>query len=923
MKRIIFFLFTLFLSTQSNAQLLQWAPLFATIDDTITIIYDATQGSAGLVGVSEIYAHTGVLTEDSNSPSDWKYTIADWNTNLPKAKMTSLGDNKWQLRFHIKSYYGLPTNAKVTHLAFVFRNSSGSRTGKTADGGDIFLELGKTGLNMTRLSPASYDNILKNGETLDIVVMSANSDKTELFIDNELIKSVTSDTLTYSITPTTFEKHRVRIEVSDATNTQADSFYYLLRPEPTVADLPTDTRYGINYQSSGDITLALHAPYKEYVYLLGDWNNWEADPNFYLNKTPDGESYWLTLESSQVLQNERYQYWVDGRIKIADPFAELVLDPDHDQYISDSTYPNMPPYPEKKTTEIVSVLFPKQPAYEWQATDYVKPPKENLIIYELLLRDFLREHDFKTLTDTLGYFEKLGVNAIELLPFSEFEGNSSWGYNPSFYFAPDKYYGPQDDIKRFIDEAHKRGMAVIQDIVLNHTYGQSPMVRLYLYDMSKNPWYNVQSPNPVFSWGYDFNHESPATQAFVDRVTEFWLKNYKIDGFRFDFTKGFTNKPGDGGARDNSRIAILKRMADYIWLVDPTAYVILEHFTDNSEEKELADYGMMIWGNSNYNYNEATMGYHEDGKSDFSWGVYKNRGWSVQHLVTYMESHDEERLMYKNLQYGASSGSYNVQDKNTALSRIETAAALFFTIPGPKMFWQFGEVGYDYSIEYNGRVGEKPIRWDYLNQINRKKLHDVFAQLVHLKREYPIFSSTNFTTSFGGVVKWLTLYHVDMNAFVIGNFDIVERTANVTFPNSGMWFDVLHKDSLRIDTKNQSLALAPGEYHIYTSKEITNAIVQKTEQPASFALLQNYPNPFNPSTTISYTLPDDSHVTIAIYNLEGQKVKTLFQGLKTAGQHTITWDSRDENAIPVASGLYLYKLDTNTEIQTKKMLLIR
>ena len=154
---------------------------------------------------------------------------------------------------------------------------------------------------------------------------------------------------------------------------------------------------------------------------------------------------------------------------------------------SSTTYPNLKPYPTGKTTGIVSVLQTAKPAYTWQVNNFSRPNKQNLIIYELLVRDFTAAGNFQTLTDTLSYLQRLGVNAIEVMPFNEFEGNSSWGYNPDFYFAPDKAYGPENVVKKFIDECHKRGIAVIMDMVLNHSFGSSPMVQMYWDGMNNIP----------------------------------------------------------------------------------------------------------------------------------------------------------------------------------------------------------------------------------------------------------------------------------------------------------------------------------------------------------------------------------------------------------------------------------------------------
>ena len=115
----------------------------------------------------------------------------------------------------------------------------------------------------------------------------------------------------------------------------------------------------------------------------------------------------------------------------------------------------------------------------WNITNFSPPAKEDLVVYELLVRDFVKTHSYKTIQDTLDYLQRLGVNAIELMPINEFENNLSWGYNPSYHMALDKYYGSPERFKSLVDEAHKRGIAIILDVVFNHAFGQSPLCSLY------------------------------------------------------------------------------------------------------------------------------------------------------------------------------------------------------------------------------------------------------------------------------------------------------------------------------------------------------------------------------------------------------------------------------------------------------------
>ena len=124
----------------------------------------------------------------------------------------------------------------------------------------------------------------------------------------------------------------------------------------------------------------------------------------------------------------------------------------------------------------------------------------------------------------------------------------------------------------------------------------------------------------------------------------------------------------------------------------------------------------MVWGNHHYNYKQAAKGIHNNNESNFNWISYKNRGWTAPQNVSYMVSHDEERIMYNTLNDNDS----NINDEATALERMQLNGAFYFSIPGPKLLWQFDELGYDISINFNGRTGNKPILWNYFDEQNRK-----------------------------------------------------------------------------------------------------------------------------------------------------------------------------------------------------------
>jgi len=929
----------------SYSQVIYTVPKFPTENDSITVYFDATKGDAGLKGYTgDVYAHTGVITNLSTSSSDWKYVMAPWAVNYQDIKLTRDSTDHYHLvignprKYYSSNHQGLgaiPDSEHILKLAFVFRNADGSITGRNVGGSDIFAPLYTSGVNVKVVSPvAPY--FVKLNDTVNVEVSSSGAKSTSIYVGNTLIGQTTSSDTSFKVIATDYGNTWIKAVATDTLGiTKADSSYFVVNPAVTVEAEPSGIIDGINYISNTSVILSLYAPYKKNVYVIGDFNNWIVNQNYYMKLTPDSTRWWIEIDGLTPQKEYIFQYLVDGSLRIADPYSEKISDPNNDQYISDSTYPNLIKYPAGKTTQIATVMETGQTPYQWHDSSFVPPAKPDLVIYELLVRDFVSTHDYKTLTDTLSYFKNLGVNAIELMPVMEFEGNISWGYNPDFFDAPDKYYGPKNDLKKFIDMAHQAGIAIILDIPFNDAFGSCPLVRLYWdpannIPAANNPWFN-QHPTHPYNVGYDFNHTSAATHYFVDATTKFWLSKYHVDGFRFDLAGGYTQtyNPNDVNAWqsfDQSRINNQERIANAIWSVNPNAYVILEEFVAGNEEQIVTNYGMLVWDNMSSAYEQAAMGYATNPSWDFSGISYKQWGWTEPGLVGYMESHDEERLMYKNEQYGNSSGSYNIKNIPTGLNRIKLCEAFFYTVPGPKMLWEFQELGYDYSIDYNGRIGEKPIRWDYLSDANRLRLFKVTKAIINLKLNNDIFNTKNFSTNFSGSIKSLTLTGNTQNVVVIGNFDVVSQSASTSsFPYTGTWYDYLSGST--VDISSAPIPLAPGEFHIYTSSplpapdtSVVTGIKGNDFSVKTFSLDQNYPNPFNPSTTIKYQISKSSFVTLKIYDVLGREVTTLVNTKQQAGRYSVQLSATDHQ---LSSGVYFYQLKAGSFISTKKMILLK
>jgi 1,4-alpha-glucan branching enzyme len=906
------------------------SPVFPLENGSITITFDASKGNEALENYNDsVYAHIGLITSSSSDDNDWKYVKTDWGENSPDTKFTKIGNNLYQLKIsNIRNYFGVPENEKIYKIALVIRSAkpvssdapNNFYVARNADGSDFKINVYDAGLAVKIINPDKKKPLVPVLSIVPVCAYAMGQTDFELFVDDKKVFSTSKDTIIYGLKTYNYSTgyHTIVAMATDNSDTVTDTTYFFIRPKVIVQDMPQGLKNGINYIDKNTVTLVLWEPAdtKNYVFVIGDFNNWKIDQNYYMKRTPDGKHYWLTISGLSPGKEYAFQYFIDGQLKIADPYADKILDPWNDKYIPEYNYPNLMKYPLGKTKGIVSVLQTMQTPYQWQVKSFtpsaINGTQSNLIVYELLIRDFVKSSAIKDVEKKLDYLDSLGINAIELMPFNEFEGNISWGYNPDFYFAPDKYYGTKNDYKHFIDECHKRGIAVIMDIVLNHSFGLSPMVQMYWDSKNNrpaanNPWYNQVAPHPL-SPGYDFNHESPYTKEFVKNVLKYWLSQYKIDGFRFDLAKGFTQKYTGNDINawsqyDQSRVDIWKDYYSYIKSVKPDAYVILEELASNDEEKVLANEGMLLWGNMNKQFSQAAMGYQSN--SDFSWAYYANRSYTYPNLIPYMESHDEERIMYNTITFGNSSASFSYKNLDTALKSDAKTAAFYFAIPGPKMIWQFGELGYDYSINTcqngelndNCRTSPKPVHWDYWQQKNRRKLYFTYLNLMHLKTSQKAFLSGSFTYDLSGTGKREWISSDDFNLVLAGNFDVAGFNMTPSFQHTGIWYDFFNQDTIHVNKINKNMFFKPGEFHLFTDVYVPFVVDNQTniaeKNHSSNSNIKLFPIPANKFLTIA---ADDLY-KIEILDISGKILKTLNMSNK---QQTL-----DVSSLPKA--LYIFR----------------
>lgn len=956
MKKITYLFFLFFaINTFSQQQTLTYnvSPTAFEENQSITITFNGSSINEATWGVTGNALYLWAWSFDSNDTNILDCpTNGTWTNSSETNLLTyNSGTDTYSITFVPQTFYSRTGIGRIGFLVKA-KNATGDKKSQ-----DIILEVGL--FQSTLTSPTvNSSTIISSGGSLNITANNTNGNASYNLKANGVSISSNPSTTSFSFNHTGITTNQAyELDITQASITQTKKFNVIVNPGILSQALPSGLEDGINYNSSDatKATLVLDAPGKDFVYVAGSFNNWQPNSSHAMKKDSTTGKFWLELTGLTSGTQYTYQYWVVDQtptlnspvlVKTADPYSTLVLSPYDDPYIPATSYPSLPAYPSGQERE-VTVLQTGQTPYNWSAatTGFVKPNKDNLVVYEVLIRDFDSDRNFQDLIDKIDYFKNLKINAIQLMPVMEFEGNESWGYNTAYHLALDKFYGTANKFKEFIDLCHQNGIAVILDVALNHAFGRNPMVRMWMKDADGDGWGDPAADNPYFnefakhsySVGSDFNHSSALTKYYTKRVVKQWVQEFKIDGFRWDLTKGFTQACSGGddtctNAYQADRVAVLKEYADYSWSLDSNHIVIFEHLGTDSEEQQWANYrlgegkGILMWGEMTSKYAELAQG--TSGDKDITRMGHVSRGFTGKRLIGYPESHDKERILYSAFTFGNGSGAFPVNGNLTnTIKRMSAIGAISLLIPGPKMIWHFGDLAHTGSIftcnngsvntDYDTTGGDckldtKPQpQWtnNWLADANRSVVYNNWAKMIDLKKNNSVFNANYAISAPGGnnsnVRQRIYLFGGTgalTNVVILANFSVANLDVVADFPFAGTWYNLMDNSTLSVTNTAMNINIESGGFRIYGNQA---ALSSMDFNPLIGTGL--YPNPSS-----TYFSIDNSSITkVQIFSMTGQLVKT-FENQLVDYQYPIS---------DLTQGMYFVKIsDDNNHHETLKLI---
>jgi maltooligosyltrehalose trehalohydrolase len=252
------------------------------------------------------------------------------------------------------------------------------------------------------------------------------------------------------------------------------------------------------------------------------------------------EDGWFDLVVAGLGAGTRYRYRIDDEIEVPDPASRF--NPDGVAGASE-------------------VIDPR--AFEWADGDWSGRDWHEAVLYELHVGTFTREGTYDAASARLGELADLGITAVELMPLAAFAGHHGWGYDGVLPYAPHAAYGRPDDLKRFVQAAHERGLMVLLDVVYNHFGPEGNYLRRYA-----RPFFSARHQTP---WGDGIDFSQPAVRQFFIGNALYWLDEYRFDGLRLDAVHAI---------EDDSRVHFIDELVEAVRNcpgADRRVHIVLEN----------------------------------------------------------------------------------------------------------------------------------------------------------------------------------------------------------------------------------------------------------------------------------------------------------------------------------------------------------
>ncbi|MFH0882055.1 MAG: alpha-amylase family glycosyl hydrolase [bacterium] len=535
-------------------------------------------------------------------------------------------------------------------------------------------------------------------------------------------------------------------------------------------------------------------------------------------------------------------------------------------------------------------------------------------IYEIYPRGYMDSFTFDKLTAMLYHPDWMGFETIWLTPV--YPGPTSHGYEITDYRNINPEFGTLQDFAEFVQEAHRRGLKVVLDMVFNHTALAHPFMQNTLLHGRYSPYYDWYERDAggnythLFNWVTmpNLNMDNPEAREYFIRTSEWWVENYDVDGFRCDVAWGVERRSPTFWTEWRDRLRSIK----------PELLLVGEASTrltgdDNFPEGE------------NYFTNRFDLVY--------DWYLHHE---SVPSLITMFNSSPQ----IANLDYHIKNDGVGFDpwkrplrflenhDENRFISivgptKTKLANTLLMTMPGVPLVYAGQEYG-----EYTRR--------DPINRTDPDSMRTLMYRLSWARDRLTALSipdfqnlTNNTSTSVYSYGRYLEGENI---VVVLLNFNTSSVNTTVTLPTAN-WqinsedeymLNEIISDSHEAKTGAQlstiTASLEPFESRVYVISDSVFSVnaPERAALPTRSELYANYPNPFNPSTTISFNLATSAHSVLRIFNVLGQQVFKQDFGRLNAGRYSYTLDGST-----LSSGVYFYRLEAGTFISTRKMILMK